>query len=377
MIMRMWILLSLLMVAVVGQAQLRDYTVVDFREDKKGVADVAQYVPTVFPWALKLCGEPTRSGWGRMATSHAFTGVLMAGSVSLLKDNVSSIRPDGTDNRSFPSGHSAWVYMGATITARELGWRSPWYTMGAYSVASAVAMQRVVDRRHLPQDVATGAAIGVLATQAGYYLADLIWGGRQLDNPFGGVSDSNEYRFSLSLYNRYSISLCNIKSGSLSIGLSQGFEGGVKASIPIAGGFGVSPSIGFRSVPVFIKSGASDIYVAPLNTLIIAVAPQYNIILSDVVSISAEAGCFFNHNLSLKSLNRAVKMGNSSFGVSAGAGVAVRLTDDFSIGADIGYESKRYEAEVSPSEIYGIGRPQKISKQIGSLNIGVAAQVAF
>ena len=132
-------------------------------DDKNGVAvDIAQYTPLVIPWAMKAIGQPTRSGWGRMATSQAFGVVAMAGCVEGLKRVVGETRPDATNNRSFPSGHTAWSFLGATMIERELGWRSPWYTFGGYTFASAVAMQRVVDCRHFPVDVAGGAVIGVV-----------------------------------------------------------------------------------------------------------------------------------------------------------------------------------------------------------------------
>ena len=89
-------------------------------------ADYLQYAPMALPWIMKIAGQPTRSGWGRMVVSQAVATALMAGTVYGLKHGVDSPRPDGSDSRSFPSGHSAWAFMGATMVAEELGWRSPW-----------------------------------------------------------------------------------------------------------------------------------------------------------------------------------------------------------------------------------------------------------
>ena len=92
--------------------------------------DWLQYAPLAAPWILKATGVPTRSGWGRMAVSQGIATMLMAGSVKTLKETVSSTRPDGSDTHSFPSGHTAWAFMGATMMARELADVSPWYAVG-------------------------------------------------------------------------------------------------------------------------------------------------------------------------------------------------------------------------------------------------------
>ena len=151
-------------------------TWVDKNDDNGLIVDATQYVPIALPWAMKAIGQPTRSAWGRMSISQGLGVVMMGGSVKLLKNVVGDMRPDATDCTSFPSGHTAWAFLGATMIERELGWRSPWYTFGAYTFASAVAMQRVVDKRHFPIDVAGGAAIGVIAGHLGYFIGDKIFG---------------------------------------------------------------------------------------------------------------------------------------------------------------------------------------------------------
>lgn len=143
-------------------------------------ADCLQYLPMVFPEVMKISGVPTRSGWGRLVVSQGVSVVLMAGSVYSLKKLVTSRRPDRSDYDSFPSGHSAWAFAGATVVAKELGWRSPWYAVGAYAFATGVAMERVIDRHHSAIDAVCGAAIGVGMTQLGYLITDRIYGSHGL-----------------------------------------------------------------------------------------------------------------------------------------------------------------------------------------------------
>ncbi|MDE5785943.1 MAG: hypothetical protein K2H98_05360, partial [Duncaniella sp.] len=82
---------------------------------------VLQYAPVALPWILKAAGVPTQSSWARMGVAQGSGIVINAALVWGLKHIIDSQRPDGTDSRSFPSGHSAWAFAGATMIERELG----------------------------------------------------------------------------------------------------------------------------------------------------------------------------------------------------------------------------------------------------------------
>ena len=92
----------------------------------------------------------------------------------MLKHSVNSRRPDGTDNHSFPSAHTAIAFAGATIMTKEYWHVSPWIGVGAYTVATVTAADRVRRNRHRWIDVAAGAAIGIATAELGYYIGGLI-----------------------------------------------------------------------------------------------------------------------------------------------------------------------------------------------------------
>ncbi len=73
-------------------------------ELNKSIDDYLQYSPFAVMVGLKALGVESRSSWGRMVVSDAFSAVLMAGIVGILKYTTNVIRPDGSDNKSFPSG---------------------------------------------------------------------------------------------------------------------------------------------------------------------------------------------------------------------------------------------------------------------------------
>jgi hypothetical protein len=69
-------------------------------------------------------------------------------------------RPDGSDALSFPSGHAAITFAGATVLERHVGWRN---SLLAYAVATYVAASRLHDNKHYLSDVVFGAAVGTIA----------------------------------------------------------------------------------------------------------------------------------------------------------------------------------------------------------------------
>ena len=83
--------------------------------------------------------------------------------------------PDGSTRNSFPSGHTATAFMTATMLHKEYGHRSPWYSIGGYTLATLTGVTRQLNNRHWMSDVMVGAGIGILATEFGYFLADLIF----------------------------------------------------------------------------------------------------------------------------------------------------------------------------------------------------------
>ncbi len=76
--------------------------------------DYMQYAPAVVMLGMKVLGIESRSSWGRMLVSDAFSAILMGSVVNTLKQTTHVVRPDGSNNHSFPSGHTATAFMSAT-----------------------------------------------------------------------------------------------------------------------------------------------------------------------------------------------------------------------------------------------------------------------
>ena len=97
--------------------------------------------------------------------SHLGMDLLRAQAISEmlvqpLKFATNRQRPDGSNYRSFPSGHSAVTFAAATVIERHLGWKR---SALAYTIASYVAASRLHDNVHYLSDLVFGAAVGIVA----------------------------------------------------------------------------------------------------------------------------------------------------------------------------------------------------------------------
>lgn len=138
--------------------------------------DYLQFAPAALMLGLKIGKVEGRSSWGRMLVSDAFSAAICAGIINSLKYSTRVLRPDGSSYNSFPSGHTAVAFMTATMLHKEYGMtRSPWYSIAGYSMALATGISRQLNNRHWVSDVMVGAATGIISTELGYFLADLIY----------------------------------------------------------------------------------------------------------------------------------------------------------------------------------------------------------
>lgn len=143
-----------------------------------GIDDVLRFVPIASVYGLKVAGVEGASSWKRLAVNTVASYAIATGVTYGLKHTVHDMRPDRTDNHSFPSGHSAYAFAGAAALDKEYRRVSPWISVAGYGVAALTAVDRVRRNRHEWDDVLAGAAIGILSTEVGYWLGDKLTGER-------------------------------------------------------------------------------------------------------------------------------------------------------------------------------------------------------
>ncbi len=91
-----------------------------------------------------------------------------------LKYSIKKQRPNGKDNRSFPSGHTSTSFQSAAFLHRRYGLKA---AIPLYLGASYVAYSRVDSKNHDTTDVLAGALIGGLSS---YYFTSPYKAQKQL-----------------------------------------------------------------------------------------------------------------------------------------------------------------------------------------------------
>jgi membrane-associated phospholipid phosphatase len=123
---------------------------------------------------------------GVPAVQGDWNGALQAGgsmaaaelSATALKRVFPERRPDGSSNRSFPSGHASISFAAAATLQNRYGWK---IGVPAQLAASFAAVSRVEARKHHWYDVVAGAAIGeasgfLITSKRNARVAVLPWG---------------------------------------------------------------------------------------------------------------------------------------------------------------------------------------------------------
>ncbi|MBO6188537.1 MAG: phosphatase PAP2 family protein, partial [Prevotella sp.] len=167
---------------------------------KTGIDDYTQFFGPAMVVGLKLGGYEGRSDWPRLLASAGMSYAIMAAFVNGIKHTAKEMRPDGSTANSWPSGHTATAFVGATLLHKEYGLtRSPWWSVAGYGVATATGVMRVLNNRHWISDVMSGAGIGIMSTELGYALCDLMFKGRGLLRNDLVMDSENPSFFSISM----------------------------------------------------------------------------------------------------------------------------------------------------------------------------------
>ncbi|MCH5222125.1 MAG: phosphatase PAP2 family protein [Muribaculaceae bacterium] len=132
--------------------------------------DYVQYLPMAAYLGLGAIGakakHPFRERFVAGATAYLSLGII----TNVAKHSFKEKRPDTNARNSFPSGHTATVFMGAELMRIEYG---NYWGLGAYTVATAVGFLRMYNNRHWFNDVLAGAGVGIISARIGYWMLPL------------------------------------------------------------------------------------------------------------------------------------------------------------------------------------------------------------
>ena len=128
------------------------------------------YLQILIP-AVALSTELVSSNQEEFEFYRSFTANLLV--THALKLSISKERPNGSDNNSFPSGHTSAAFQGAAFIHKRHGIN---YAIPAYIGATFVGYSRIEADKHDLKDVLAGATIGFISS----YYSDGIPGGFEI-----------------------------------------------------------------------------------------------------------------------------------------------------------------------------------------------------
>lgn len=134
------------------------------------IDNVMQYTPGATVFALQALGIKGKNTVPHEAIIYALSLGINAAFITPLKHLTKVERPDGSNNFSFPSGHTSTAFASAEFLRREYKDVSPWYGVGGYAIAAATGILRMYNNRHWLGDVVAGAGFGIASTNLSYLI---------------------------------------------------------------------------------------------------------------------------------------------------------------------------------------------------------------
>ena len=115
---------------------------------------------TVFVAGMFTAGRFSHGSRFRAMTYDMLDAAIVNfGYTELVKVAVGRERPNGQDNKSFPSGHTSNSFALAAVAERHYGWK---LGVPAYLLAGLVGASRLEQDKHYLSDVVAGATLGYI-----------------------------------------------------------------------------------------------------------------------------------------------------------------------------------------------------------------------
>lgn len=143
-------------------------------DDQVTIDDFSQYAPMASVYVLNATGIEGKHRFKERTILLASSYLLTASTVLLTKKGSNVLRPDGSSQNSFPSGHTATAFVGAEFLWQEYKDVSVWYGIAGYVVATGTGLFRVYNDRHWLNDVIMGAGVGMLCTKFAYWIHPFV-----------------------------------------------------------------------------------------------------------------------------------------------------------------------------------------------------------
>lgn len=142
----------------------------EHKPDHIRLDNYTQYAPAALVYGLNAAGIKGKHNFRDRTIIYATSQLISAAITLPLKHIVKEERPDGSNNLSFPSGHTAAAFSSAQFMFREYKDSHFWLSLSGYPIAVFTGMYRMLNDKHWVGDVVAGAGFGILSTELAYWL---------------------------------------------------------------------------------------------------------------------------------------------------------------------------------------------------------------
>jgi len=144
----------------------------NFPSFKTHIDNYLQYAPAALGYAMLISNGDRDHRFWKYTEKLLLSEAIMNAFVQPLKHFTKQTRPDGSDQLSFPSGHTANAFTSATIFVDEFARNKPWLAATVYAGASTVGVLRVLNNKHWAGDVLAGAGFGILSAKLAEWIVE-------------------------------------------------------------------------------------------------------------------------------------------------------------------------------------------------------------
>ena len=142
----------------------------EHKPDHIRLDNYTQFAPAVLVYGLNAFGVEGKHNFRDRSIIYGTSLLLASAVVMPTKHLVKEERPYHSNKLSFPSGHTAFAFASAQFMYREYKDTNFWLGVSGYSFAVFTCIYRMLNDKHWFSDVVAGAGIGILSTEASYWL---------------------------------------------------------------------------------------------------------------------------------------------------------------------------------------------------------------
>jgi membrane-associated phospholipid phosphatase len=153
---------------------VRKYRNENYGNFENSADDYIVYAPGLLMLGLDLFHVKSTSNFANQAAITGKSVILSLAIVNILKYSTLIMRPDNSNNNSFPSGHTAFAFTLAEVLHQEYKDKPLIYIAG-YTIATTVGAMRILNNKHWLTDVLVGAGVGMAATKLVYATHQYKW----------------------------------------------------------------------------------------------------------------------------------------------------------------------------------------------------------